>query len=331
LQAGTTTYASAFQYAAHGAVSQATLGNTLVEKTTFNNRLQPTEIMLGPGGNVFDLQYSYATQGQNNNNGNLLEQKIYVGGTSGTLVGDQACGYDKLNRLISVTETYNNTTSLARTFNYDQFGNMWVTGAQGVVPTAATPQASTAYTAGTNQLASPAAYDPAGNQTFDLVGNHCLYDGENRLTDFANGTGGYAYDGDGRRVTKTASARTSVFVYDIAGKLIAEYAGPTSTSNAGTSYLTTDHLGSTRVVTNSLGNVVARHDYLPFREEITAPNIGGRTAGMGYGATDDTHGRSLPRKNEMPSPVWITSARDIVHQCRAGSLAPMPSLFPRDG
>jgi hypothetical protein len=143
LQAGTTTYASAFQYAAHGAVSQVTLGNTLVEKTTFNNRLQPTEIMLGQGGNVFDLQYSYATQGQNNNNGNLLEQKIYVGGTSGSLVGDQAYGYDKLNRLISVTETYNGTTSWARTSKYDQFGNMWVTGTQGIIPTAATPQAST--------------------------------------------------------------------------------------------------------------------------------------------------------------------------------------------
>jgi hypothetical protein len=53
------------------------------------------------------------------------------------------------------------------------------------------------------------------------------------------------------------------------GKLIAEYGGPASTSNAATSYLTTDHLGSTRVVTRPDQSVVGRHDYLPFGGEIS--------------------------------------------------------------
>jgi RHS repeat-associated protein len=209
---------------------------------------------------------------------------------------------------------------------------MWVTGTQGIIPTAATPQASTAYNPGTNQLASPAAYDPAGNQTFDLAGNHCLYDGENRLVDFANGTGAYTYDGDGHRVTKTASAGTSVFVYDIAGRLIAEYGGPTSTSNAGTSYLTTDHLGSTRVVTNSLGNVIARHDYLPFGEEITVPNIGGRTPGMGYAATDDTRQKFTSKERDTESGLDYFLARYFSGaQGRFTSEDPFSPILERQG
>jgi len=40
-------------------------------------------------------------------------------------------------------------------------------------------------------------------------------------------------------------------------------------------------LGSTRVATDANGGVRARHDYLPFGEEIQA-GIGGRTAGQGY-------------------------------------------------
>jgi RHS repeat-associated protein len=95
----------------------------------------------------------------------------------------------------------------------------------------------------------------------------------------------YSYDGEGRRVMKmkcpsssqctTANATSvSVFVYDAAGMLTAEY-GPVTGS--GTSYLTADHLGSTRVVTDSTGLPQRCYDYLPFGEEIPN-NIGGRAA-----------------------------------------------------
>jgi RHS repeat-associated protein len=43
--------------------------------------------------------------------------------------------------------------------------------------------------------------------------------------------------------------------------------------------LTADHLGSTRVLTDGSGTVVARHDYLPFGEEIVSSN---RTAALFY-------------------------------------------------
>jgi hypothetical protein len=58
----------------------------------------------------------------------------------------------------------------------------------------------------------------------------------------------------------------TIFVYDAAGRVVAEY----STQLAQTqqvSYLTEDHLGSTRVVTNEYGAVIDRNDYSAFGPE----------------------------------------------------------------
>lgn len=52
-----------------------------------------------------------------------------------------------------------------------------------------------------------------------------------------------------------------------------------------TSYLTQDHLGSTRVVTDGSGQTQSRHDYLPFGEELSA-GTGGRTMAQGYSQPD---------------------------------------------
>jgi YD repeat-containing protein len=63
------------------------------------------------------------------------------------------------------------------------------------------------------------------------------------------GQSAYGYDGDGRRVKKltgTGSSET-VFVYDAAGRMIAEYASAPAQQN-GTQYLTQDNLGTPRVI-----------------------------------------------------------------------------------
>jgi RHS repeat-associated protein len=97
----------------------------------------------------------------------------------------------------------------------------------------------------------------------------------------------YAYDGDGRRVQKTGGGATTVYVYDAAGQLAAEYSTATAAapSPCATCYLSYDHLGSVRMVMDSHGNVISRHDYLPFGEEIP-----GNTAGRGsvWGPAGDT-------------------------------------------
>ena len=72
-------YGSQFSYSAHGAVSAMTLGNNLIEKTAYNERLQPTQIKLGTPGSpssALQLDYTYNTTGQANNNGNVRTQTI---------------------------------------------------------------------------------------------------------------------------------------------------------------------------------------------------------------------------------------------------------------
>src|SRR5262249_294663 len=48
------------------------------------------------------------------------------------------------------------------------------------------------------------------------------------------------------------------------------------------------HLGTARVITDSSGSVVSRHDYCPFGEELGA-GTGGRTTGMGYSSTGENN------------------------------------------
>jgi RHS repeat-associated protein len=102
-------------------------------------------------------------------------------------------------------------------------------------------------------------------------------------------------------VKKTLGEATR-FAYGVGGQLLAEYDAatgalrkqnaygpggllasvvPNALAGAGTRYVTADHLGSPRAVTNSAGAVVARHDYKPFGEEVAA-GTGGRTAAQGY-------------------------------------------------
>jgi RHS repeat-associated protein len=53
----------------------------------------------------------------------------------------------------------------------------------------------------------------------------------------------------------------------------------------GTRYTTSDHLGTPRVVTDTAGNVVSRHDYQPFGEELGA-GVGSRMTSQGYSVAD---------------------------------------------
>jgi RHS repeat-associated protein len=314
-QAGGGTYASGFSYTAHGAVQSMTLGNGLIDQTTFNSRLQPTIIQLGSGANpssMLELDYTYNTSGNTDNNGNVLEQVIKIGTT---VIGDQKYQYDRANRLSNSAETFNGgTLSWSRTFNYDTYGNMWVTNASGIGISNVTPQDVSSYDQMTNRFRN-AGYDPSGNQTSDPVanGNQYVYDAENRMTSctVAGMASSYTYDGDGRRVTKSVGGGAgTIYVYDVGNRMIAEYGG--SATNAGISYLTTDHLGSTRLVTNNSQAVVARHDYLPFGEEIQVSSTGGpggRTTSQGYAAADDTRQRFTSKEHDGESGLDYFLAR----------------------
>jgi RHS repeat-associated protein len=216
--------------------------------------------------------------------------------------------------LQSATET----GSWSQTYDYDRFGNRWVSLSSGyTVDVNLCPTQQSHIDAATNRinkLTMPGFdYDTSGNQTAQIRGGQSetlAYDSENRMTSFVSGssTTSYVYDGDGRRVKKTVGGVTTVFVYNASSQLIAEYATEQPQGEGGTRYLTSDHLGSTRLVTDSSGNVKARYDYLPFGEELNA-GVGGRTTAMGYDAADSTRQRFTSKERDTESGLDYFGAR----------------------
>lgn len=279
------TYASQFTYASHGAVQGLTLGNSLTEQVVFNSRLQPLLIKLATTSNlsVEELHYYY---GGADNNGNVLHHTSVVDG----MARQQVYDYDQLNRVKKGSEVNQSNGALhwQQAFIYDRFGNRNFDVAQ---TTPAMLGSNLAVDQTTNRYASGQGsilYDAAGNVKRDFDGHTFAYDGENHQTSYDAGTASYSYDGDGRRVKKVSGSATTIFVYDAMGQLIAEYSTSTPQGSGGTSYLTSDSLGTPRVITDTNGAVKSRHDYLPFGEEISV-GVGGRTVGQKYvfGVGDD--------------------------------------------
>jgi RHS repeat-associated protein len=192
------------------------------------------------------------------------------------------CTCSGANRILSFTETGSQAN---QTYSYDAFGNRTVSGWMpyaGQTPTTGSAFPNNQWAAG-----SGVTYDGAGNQLSVSLGaggtRLFTYDAENRQkTASIPGMSAisYVYDGEGRRVQKTVGTTGTTFVYDAAGRLAAEYGGPTNPLS-GTTYLTDDHLGSRRLVTNAGGAPVNRYDYAPFGEELTQ-GIDGRTSTLLY-------------------------------------------------
>ncbi|PYT00378.1 MAG: hypothetical protein DMF63_07345 [Acidobacteria bacterium] len=82
---------------------------------------------------------------------------------------------------------------------------------------------------------------------------------------------------------KVSSTETTIFVYDGDGQMIAEYSTVLATTQQ-VSYMTADHLGSPRVVTNENGTVVNREDYSAFGERSSSSQ---RTSSLGYPGADE--------------------------------------------
>jgi RHS repeat-associated protein len=296
-------------YAAHGGMAAERLGNGLWERTDYNNRFQPEHIRLGAAGaenSVLQLDYGYGGTG---NNGNLTNQNITVpaSGTQPGLAAAQVYSYDALNRLESAREVAGAAETWKQTYAYDRYGNRSLNASQTTLPkltapgqTAQPAVASPSMQATSNRFiedqngdgSKEYSYDKSGNLTCEArycgpatTSPYYEYDAENRLKSVGGGpaAGGssYVYDGGGRRVKKMTGTVVTVFVYDIKGRLAAEYGGG-QTPQGGRSYLTQDHLGSTRVVTGQQGEVKGRYDYQPFGEELLA----GR-ASQGYGTAGD--------------------------------------------
>ena len=266
----------------------------------FNNRLQPTQIGLGASAtnqSLLKIDYEYGELNLGNgqvtagtNNGNIAKQTITVNNTAAVtgFSATQYYAYDSLNRIKIASENltpnggqmYN---SWKQTFQYDRYGNRRFDTANNNTTTLPTgcaeavcnPQINTA-----NNRLTGTTYDNAGNTTIDASGRTFTYDGENKQTKVQNGAtviGEYTYDGDGKRVKKIvpSTGEITIFVYNASGKMVAEYSTivePQATAKI--SYLTNDHLGSPRIITDQNGAIVSRRDFMPFGEEIARTNYG---------------------------------------------------------
>jgi RHS repeat-associated protein len=137
----------------------------------------------------------------------------------------------------------------------------------------------------TNHL-QPATY-VAGNQT--AIGGYTFtYDAENRVSTskINSSTTSYVYDGNGHRVMKSTGTAATTYVYDAMNQLIAEYGTP-SAVDTGTKYVSVDHLGSTRLVTDTSSPTPDQeicYDFLPFGELIPS-GTDGRSGCYGSTAT----------------------------------------------
>jgi RHS repeat-associated protein len=291
-------YAQNFSHNAAGAVTGMQLGNMRWESTQFNSRMQPTQIALGTTAgddDMLKLQYGYGTTA---NDGNVMSQTIKVedvGATAG-FEAVQIYTYDELNRLKSATEMNapnggSQSQSWKQTYLFDRFGNRRFDTTTGATTTIAggcsTAVCNPTFDLSNNRFAGSQGYgyDSAGNVTQDAEGKQFVYDGENKQTSF--GTGGsstnggtYVYDADGQRVKKQSGDEVTIFVYNAAGQMVAEYAA-TAPTEPQVNYLTTDTLGTPRINTDANGAVIARHDYMPFGEEVLT--VGNRSSGVSYG------------------------------------------------
>ena len=248
---GAQTLVSGRTYRADGALISQTFGNGVIESRTYDTAGRLASWAIGA---IEARTYGHDL------NGNITSI-AYAGST-------KSYGYDAIDRM---------TSEPGQGFGWDGNGNR-----------ASDSTGSYSYTGNSNRMtAGPAGsvgIDAAGNTT--MVGARTyIYSEEGRLTQALNGGavfGTYTYRADRLRASKSTASGTTLFHWDMAGNLLEETstagvvtrdyawinsvplaqwtgAGPVSPL-----YLHTDHLGTPRIGTNSMGAVGWRWDSTAF-------------------------------------------------------------------
>jgi RHS repeat-associated protein len=292
-------YVDVTAYSAHGAPTSMRLDHVspsggppqpeewkILRAINYNSRLQMYSIGLLGATHTIELGYGPNME----NNGNIRQQKITTT-VPGATPYTQDYEYDALNRLQKVKES----DQRQREFRCDEVGNCYVSNLGYAMGGSITPMSEYAFNNKNRIAGVPGTYDNAGN-VLSMGGLAMTYDAENRLKTVLNGgtTHTYSYDGDGRRVMKWKSvsgqpeAWPTVYVYDAFGQLAAEHApGAYDITQCTTCFRHEDHLGNTRMVTESVGTtlvVKALRDYMPYGEEMRD----GRRSGMYTGGMGNT-------------------------------------------
>jgi RHS repeat-associated protein len=269
------TYLSGITYRADGRISSQNLGDSTTENFGYSNdRLQLTSQTVTNGSNtLLNLSYGYGAgagqMGYGTTSGNS-GQLVSISGTINGQGRNQAFTYDNVERLVTAT----GWGTWARRHDYDRYGNrtaVWdaVSGGNQLQNTVMEQVGGIK----TNRIASvngtAFSYDASGNVTVDGASTF-TYDAESRIVSVSGlSSESYGYDAKNHRVKKVVGGVVTHYIWE-GDQVIAEYErGGGATQATGTRYYHQDRL-STRVITDSPGNVKGTTDHLPFGEELSS-------------------------------------------------------------
>jgi len=258
------------QYNVENLLTQFDYGNDLQAFYTFDSLDQPSTIDMKDGSTShLDIDCTY------DHNGNITQLINGWRDTSSTWHSEtESYSYDGLDRLTSAS-----CTSWSHTYTYDKAGNR--TGKDSLTYTLNSVNEVTALSDDTSF-----SYDDNGNRIQKTKGDDTwdyVYDYAQRLiaVEHNNTTiGEYTYGGNGKRLQKTENSTTTLYMHSGMFTLYEEkssgYAsyiyGPTGLlakrttidQESNTYYYHKDHLGSTRLVTDSTKTLISAVTYHPF-------------------------------------------------------------------
>jgi RHS repeat-associated protein len=238
---------------------------------------------------VLHLSYAYDSVG---NMTSIVDQS---NGTSS--IATTTYTYDDLYRLKTASTTGTSTTPYSYTYSYDALGNI-------------TSSNVGTYTYAETNFANPHApttingityrYDRNGNTASTSAGHLNTWDYRSRLNASQGGgtaTTTYLYDVDDSRIRKVSGATTTYYVGELYEKnvgtttkniylddmLVASIEGRGTATT--TNHIHSDHLGSTRLVSNPFTEVVQRTDYYPYgakRSETGTSSVNHEYIGQEY-------------------------------------------------
>jgi len=267
-------YVQDVTYSATGQMLEVQYGNNATTNYSYGNDLRLSRIFTqnSTATTLQDLNYRF------DRNGNITQITDNLAQAGGMI---RTFSYDDLDRL---TEAENmpdpNGGYTTFQYEYNPIGNMTKKG----------PIYNLTYMSYGEGSAGPHAVTTAGGNSYlydangNMVSGHgktLEYDAENRLSSFtyARQTTTFAYDGDGGRVKKASSSGTTTYVgslYEVrpdgstvnhiflGSNRIASVTSPQGGGDRTASYYHSDHLGSSNVITNDLGEQVSLCEYTPY-------------------------------------------------------------------
>ncbi len=182
--------------------------------------------------------------------------------------------YDHLNRLTSADGV--GTNPYTQSYQYDRIGNITFKSDLGIYSYQYSNKPHAVRSAGDITFID---YDNNGNMIQRVEGGVATavqWNYDNKPTSFTKGTTtvSFTYDGSGQRVKKVSSLKGTTFyfgeLYDVRGgaPTFHVFAGNNRIASVyldgRTQFYHTDHLGSSRVITDQIGDRKERIEYLPF-------------------------------------------------------------------